>query len=142
MVLPRFVRQALAGDDLTVYGDGTQTRCFTHVADTVQALLGLLDHERAIGHIYNVGTQTDTPVIELARRVIERTGSSSGIRLVPYEDAYGEGFEELGQRKPETRAIRELIGWAPTRTIDDAISDVILHERARAARREGAAVAP
>jgi UDP-glucose 4-epimerase len=142
MVLPRFVRQALAGEELTVYGDGSQTRCFTHVADAVQALLGLLAHDAAVGHIYNVGTQTETPVIELARRVIARTGSSSRIRLVPYEDAYGEGFEELGQRKPETRAIRELIGWRPTRTVDDAIADVIRHERTRRARRESAPVAP
>jgi UDP-glucose 4-epimerase len=129
MVLPRFVRQALEGQELTVYGDGTQTRCFTHVADTVQALLLLLDNDAAIGQVYNVGTQTEIRVIDLARRVIEATGSDSKIRLIPYEDAYGEGFEELGRRKPETRAIRQLTGWAPSRTIDDAINDVIRYER-------------
>jgi UDP-glucose 4-epimerase len=142
MVLPRFVRQALAGEDLTVYGDGTQTRCFTHIADTVQALLLLLDNDDAVGQLYNVGTQNEVPVIELARRVIEATGSDSKIQLIPYEDAYGEGFEELGRRKPETRAIRELTGWEPTRTIDDAISDVILHEQGRPARDEDSAIAP
>jgi UDP-glucose 4-epimerase len=131
MVLPRFVRQALAGEDLTVYGDGTQTRCFTHVIDTVDALLLLLNDERASGRVFNVGTQDETPVIELAARVIERTRSNSRVRLVPYEHAYGEGFEELGRRKPDTRAIRELTGWSPTRTIDDAIDDVILYERTR-----------
>jgi UDP-glucose 4-epimerase len=133
MVLPRFVRQALAGEDLTVFGDGTQTRCFTHVTDTVHALLRLLDDARATGRVFNVGTQDETPVIELAARVIERTGSSSRVRLVPYADAYGEGFEELGRRKPDTRAIQELTGWRPSRTVEDAIDDVILYERTRGA---------
>jgi nucleoside-diphosphate-sugar epimerase len=142
MVLPRFVRQALDGEDLTVYGDGTQTRCFTHVADTVQALLLLLDNDAAVGQLYNVGSQTEIPVIELARRVIEATGSDSKIQLIRYEEAYGEGFEELGKRKPETRAIRELTGWEPTRTIDDAINDVIAYERSRRSTTRSAAVAP
>ena len=142
MVLPRFVRQALAGEELTVYGNGTQTRCFTHVADTVQALLLLLDHDDAIGQLYNVGSETEIPVIELARRVIEATGSDSKIELIPYEDAYGEGFEELGRRKPETRAIRQLTGWEPTRTIDDAINDVIVHERSRPTHDGDRAIAP
>jgi nucleoside-diphosphate-sugar epimerase len=142
MVLPRFVRQALAGDDLTVYGNGTQARCFTHVADAVQALLLLLDNDDAVGHLYNVGAQTHTAVIELAGRVIEKTGSESKIRLIPYEEAYGEGFEELGRRTPETRAIRELTGWVPTRTVDDAINDVILHEQSRQALKESPSVAP
>jgi UDP-glucose 4-epimerase len=142
MVLPRFVRQALACEDLTVYGNGTQTRCFTHVADTVQALLLLLDHDDAIGQLYNVGSETEVRVIELARRVIEATGSDSKIQLIPYEEAYGEGFEELGRRKPETRAIHELTGWEPTRSIDDAINDVIRHERARPAHDQDPAVAP
>jgi UDP-glucose 4-epimerase len=137
MVLPRFVRQALAGEDLTVYGDGGQTRCFTHVADTVKALLLLLDHEQTAGRVFNVGTQTETPVIEVATRVIECTNSPSRVRLVPYEDAYGEGFEELGRRRPDTRAIHELTGWSPSQGIDDAIADVILHEQSRIALQEG-----
>jgi UDP-glucose 4-epimerase len=135
MVLPRFVRQALAGEDLTVYGNGTQTRCFTHVADTVHALVDLLDSDEA-GSVFNIGTQTETPVIELARRVIERTGSSSRVELIAYEDAFGEGFEELGRRKPDTAAIRALTGWEPKRTIDDAIGDVILHEQSRLALQD------
>jgi UDP-glucose 4-epimerase len=137
MVLPRFVQQALDGDDLTVHGNGTQTRCFTHVTDTVEALLLLFDNDDAVGQLYNVGTQEETSIIELARRVIERTRSLSKVQLVPYERAYGEGFEELGRRKPETRAIRELTGWEPSRTIDDAINDVMLHEQSRMALREG-----
>jgi UDP-glucose 4-epimerase len=141
MVLPRFVRQALDGEDITVYGNGTQTRCFTHVADTVEALLLLLDNDAAVGNLYNVGSQTEVPVIELARRVIEATGSNSTVRLIPYEEAYGEGFEELGRRRPETRAIRELTGWEPTRSVDDAIQDVILYEQARRAQEGISAVA-
>ena len=132
MVLPRLVRQALAGEDLTVYGDGTQTRCFTHVADTVEALLLLLANGETSGRVFNVGAPTALPVIELASRVIERSGSASRVRLVPYREAYGKGFEELGNRKPDTNAIRELTGWTPHRTIDDAIDDVIAHEQTAA----------
>jgi UDP-glucose 4-epimerase len=136
MVLPRFVRQALADEDLTVYGNGTQTRCFTHVADTVQALIALLDRADVGGRVFNIGTETALPVIELAARVILATESDSRIRLVPYDDAYGEGFEELGNRKPDTSAIRELTGWAPSRSIDDAIADVVRFEQGRLALQE------
>jgi UDP-glucose 4-epimerase len=129
MVLPRFVRQALGGTDLTVYGNGTQSRCFAHVRDVVQAIALLLDDERAAGRVFNIGASADVAIVELARRVIERTSSDSKIKLVPYEEAYDEGFEELGRRKPDTTAIRELTGWAPSRTVDDAIDDVIAHER-------------
>jgi nucleoside-diphosphate-sugar epimerase len=128
MVLPRFVRQALAGEDLTVYGNGTQSRCFVHVSDTVSALVMLADSELALGDVYNVGNEVETPIVELARRVIERTGSVSKIRLVPYEEAYEQGFEELGRRHPDTSKLRQLTGWQPVRTIDDAIDDVIAHE--------------
>jgi UDP-glucose 4-epimerase len=140
MVLPRFVRQALTGEDITVYGNGTQSRCFAHVADTVQALLVLGEHPEAVGRVFNVGSETELPIIELARRVIERCGSESRIQLVPYEDAYGAGFEELGRRKPDTTAINRLTGWAPARTIDDAIDDVMLHEQTRLSRAGSAAV--
>jgi UDP-glucose 4-epimerase len=129
MVLPRFVRQALAGHDLTVYGNGTQSRCFAHVLDVAQAIVLLLDEERAAGRAFNIGATVETAIIELARRVIERTGSDSTIRLVPYEEAYDDGFEELGRRKPDTTALRELTGWTPTRSVDDAIDDVIAYEQ-------------
>lgn len=131
MVLPRFVRQALNGEDLTVFGSGAQTRCFTHVKDTVAALILLAANDGARGKTFNVGTSTPVAIVELARRVIERAGSSSGIVLVPYEEAYGDGFEELGRRSPDTTALRNLTGWQPQRTIDDAIDDVIAYERAR-----------
>ncbi len=131
MVLPRFVRQALEGRDLTVYGNGTQTRCFTHVLDTVHALVLLSDaSELSAGRVYNVGSSTEVPIVDLARRVIERTGSSSTIKLVPYKEAYGPGFEELGRRIPDTSALEQLTGWSIARTVDEAIEDVITAERA------------
>jgi UDP-glucose 4-epimerase len=129
MVLPRFVKQALEGRDLTVHGNGTQTRCFTHVLDTVHALVLLFDSDRAVGNVYNVGSPTEVAIVELARRVIEHTGSSSTIKLVPYEEAYGDGFEELGRRVPDTAALERLTGWKPARTVDEAIEDVIMAER-------------
>ncbi len=131
MVLPRFVRQALAGEDLTVYGDGGQTRCFTHVGDTVAALLALLDSEHSAGRTFNIGNGEAISVLDLARRVIERSESSSGVVLVPYAQAYGDGFEELGTRRPDTGALQELTGWKVRFTVNDAIDDVIAHERAR-----------
>jgi UDP-glucose 4-epimerase len=131
MVLPRFVRQALEGQDLTVYGDGIQTRCFTHVFDTVRAISMLCDADGAIGNTYNIGSSVPVAVRELAHRVIERAGSDSAIVSVPYEEAYGSGFEELGIRTPDTSALEELIGWQPQRELEDAIDDVIAYERGR-----------
>lgn len=129
MVLPRFVRQALRGENLTVFGAGVQTRCFTHVHDAVAALLLLCDSEQAQGQTFNVGSFTPLTILELARQVIKRTGSRSRIVLIPYAHAYGEGFEELGQRQPDTTALRSLTGWQPRYSIDDAIDDVIAYER-------------
>lgn len=129
MVLPRFVRQALAGEDLTVYGDGAQTRCFTHVRDTVAALVALSESGAASGQTFNIGTSNLISIHELARRVIVRSGSDSGMRMIPYEEAYAPGFEELGTRVPDTSALEELTGWRPELTINDAIDDVIAHER-------------
>jgi UDP-glucose 4-epimerase len=130
MVLPRLVRQALTGEPVTVYGDGRQTRCFTHVHDTVDAIVRLLASEAAAGQVLNVGSDGEISISELAQRVIERAESASEIRLIPYGEAYAEGFEELGRRKPDTTALRALTGWEPARTVEDAIDDVILYERA------------
>jgi nucleoside-diphosphate-sugar epimerase len=130
MVLPRFVRQALADEDLTVYGDGTQTRCFTHVRDTVGALIALSDSTEASGRTFNIGTDNLISIHELARRVVARSGSESGIALIPYEQAYSSGFEELGTRIPDTTALNDLTGWKAQFTINDAIDDVIAYERA------------
>jgi UDP-glucose 4-epimerase len=131
MVLPRFVQQALSGEELTVYGSGSQSRCFAHVHDTVRAIVLLLDHPGATGDVFNIGGTREISIVDLARRVIARTGSRSTIRFVPYDEAYGDGFEELGRRQPDTSKTSALVGWAPSRTVDDAIDDIARHERAR-----------
>jgi len=131
MVLPRFLRQALDGKPLTVYGDGSQSRCFTHVYDAVEALLALLDSDVAEGGTYNIGSPIEVPIIELARRVIDRTGSSSRIEFVPYGVAYGGDFEELGRRKPDITAIRDAVQWEPRRSLTDMIDDTMAYERER-----------
>jgi UDP-glucose 4-epimerase len=133
MVLPRFVAQALAGENLTVYGDGTQTRCFTHVADTVRGLTLLCENDGAIGNAYNIGSSVPVAIGDLAQRVIARSGSFSTVERVPYDDAYAPGFEELGSRRPVTAAIEELTGWRARRTVDNAIDDVVAYQRAEAA---------
>ena len=125
MVLPTFVNQALSNRPLTVFGNGTQSRCFGHVRDVVEALVLLSRSQEAEGNVYNVGSSAEVPIIELARRVIERTGSRSEIEYVSYEDAYGEGFEELWRRKPDTAALERLTGWRATRGVDEAIDDLI-----------------
>lgn len=142
MVLPRFVRQALNGEDLTVYGTGTQSRCFTHVLDTVHALVLLCDSEEAIGNTFNVGTTRAVSVIELAGKVIERAQSRSKIRLVPYTEAYGPGFEELGRRIPDISALERVTGWQPSRTVEETVDDVISYEEneARGADRDQDAI--
>jgi UDP-glucose 4-epimerase len=133
MVLPTFVRQALVGEPLTVFGNGIQSRCFAHVADTVRALLLVADHPEATGRVFNIGAGAETTIFQLAERVIERLGSDSEVELVPFEEAYGDGFEELGRRQPDTTALRELTGWAPELTVDDAIDDLAAYERGRVA---------
>jgi UDP-glucose 4-epimerase len=130
MVLPRFVSQALARDDLTVYGDGTQGRCFCHVADAVEALVGLVASDDAVGGTFNVGCADAVRIVDLARAVVDRSESGSRIRFVPYDDAYADGFEELGCRTPDTSRLRRVTGWTPSRTIEDAIDDTIVHQRA------------
>ena len=144
MVLPRFCRQALLGEELTVYGDGLQSRCFSHVHDTVDAVARLGEEDRALGGVYNVGAEREITILELAERVVERAESTSPIRFVPYEEAYEDGFEELGRRKPDTSALRELTAWAPTRSIETMIDDVLAYQRAelRRAVRPAASVAP
>jgi UDP-glucose 4-epimerase len=129
MVLPRFVSQALAGEDLTVFGDGSQSRCFAHVADSVDAMLLLAECETAVGNVFNVGSPTEVTILELAQEVIDRTESSSEIVFVPYEEAYGEGFEELGRRQPDTTALELATEWSQRFTVEQAIDDVIDYER-------------
>ena len=124
MVLPRFARQALYGEPITVYGDGTQSRTFCYVHDVVGAVLGLMDHEAARGQIYNIGTQEEISIMDLAHRVKEITGSSSEIITIPYEEAYGEGFEDMHRRSPDINKIRNTIGFKPKTRLDEIIKSV------------------
>ncbi len=126
MVIPRFVRQALAGEPLTVFGDGRQTRCFCHVADVVQGLLALLDHPDASGQVFNLGSPEEISVLELAQRIVARTQSPSPVELVPYEHAYAGGFEEVPRRVPDISKIHDLTGWLPTRNIDDILAETLV----------------
>lgn len=137
MVVPRFVEAALTGRPLEIHGDGTQTRCFCHVHDTVRALSGLMDGGRS-GEIYNVGSQERIAIAELARRVLELTSSSSEIVHVPYEQVYGQGIEDMLHRIPSIDKIRAEIGWEPTLDLDRILSDVIAEKRGRI--EEGAGV--
>jgi UDP-glucose 4-epimerase len=125
MVVPRFVEQALTGVPLTVYGDGTQTRCFCHVSDAVEALLALLNEPKAHGDVFNVGSTEEVSIGGLAERVVEATGSSSEVRLIPYDEAYEEGFEDMQRRVPDIGKIRELVGWEPSHTLAEVIGDVV-----------------
>lgn len=133
MVIPNLVRQALNGDDLTVFGDGSQRRCFTHVSDAVGALIGLAEHPHAVGEVYNIGSESEVTILELAERIVRLTCSSSKIVFVPYEQAYEEGFEDMMRRVPDITRIGNLIGYRPTITLDEILSDVIEYQRARIA---------
>jgi UDP-glucose 4-epimerase len=125
MVLPRFVAQARAGEPLTVYGDGAQRRCFASVHDVVDALVRLPDVAAAAGRVVNLGSQEEVTILELARRVIAATGSTSTIRMVPYDQAYGAGFDDMARRVPDLTRARDLLGWAPTRDLDQIIASVV-----------------
>jgi UDP-glucose 4-epimerase len=124
-VVPRFVQSALAGRPLEVHGDGLQTRCFCHVADTVRALTELMSTDATAGQIYNVGSTDAVTILELAERVIEATGSSSELVFVPYEQVYGHGIEEMFHRAPSIEKIRAAVGWEPTLGLDRIIEDVV-----------------
>ena len=129
MVVPRLVRQALQDQDLTVYGDGAQSRCFCHVSDTVAGLLGLLDHDQAIGDVFNVGSEEEVSINELAELVLEVTGSGSRVVHVPYEKAYPQGFEDMTRRVPDTSKIRQLTGWRPRYSLRETLADIVTQER-------------
>ena len=134
MVVPNFVQQALTGRDITVFGDGSQRRCFTHVDDAVGALIGLAEHAGAVGEVYNVGTEREISILDLAEKVKKLARSSSPIVFVPYSQAYEEGFEDMLRRVPDTSKIRQLLGFEPKVDIDQIVTSVIDYERARLAR--------
>jgi UDP-glucose 4-epimerase len=130
MVVPTFVQRALAGEPLEIHGSGEQTRCFCHVADTIRALADLMEGGVS-GEIYNVGSEQRISIQGLADRVLELTGSDSGIEHVAYEDVYGIGIEDMLHRIPSTAKIEAAVGWQPERTLDDILSDVLAFERGR-----------
>jgi UDP-glucose 4-epimerase len=129
MVIPTFVRQALAGQTITVYGDGTQRRCFCHVADSVRALAGVMQHESAYGEVYNVGATNEIAISDLAERIRTMTGSESDIQLIPYEKAFEHGFEDMTRRVPDITKIGEFLGWSAERSLDEILTDVIESQR-------------
>ena len=131
MVIPRFVEQALRGAPITVYGDGSQRRCFCHVADSTAALLGLADSVEAEGRVFNVGAQREISMTDLARTICERVGSRSELTFIPYDEAYEFGFEDMERRVPDTDRVNGLLGWTPERTLEQIIDDVALDVRTR-----------
>ncbi|HET8647682.1 MAG TPA: GDP-mannose 4,6-dehydratase [Vicinamibacteria bacterium] len=126
MVIPNFVKQALRGHPLSVHGDGTQTRCFTYVGDVVGALIALSEREDAVGEVFNVGNDgEEVSILDLARRVQARTGSRSEIQLVPYDQAYESGFEDMPRRVPDIGKLRRLTGYEPRVHLDEILDRVI-----------------
>ena len=131
MVIPNFVERALTDEPIEVHGDGTQTRCFTHVHDAVRAVLALLDTPEAEGGIFNVGRQEEISIKDLAERVRELSGSTSEITYIPYEDVYGPGFEDMKRRTPDISKLQSTIDFEPSFTLDDILRDVIADVRSR-----------
>jgi UDP-glucose 4-epimerase len=125
MVVPRFVSQALKGEPITVYGDGNQSRCFAHVRDVVEGLIRLAETPAAVGGIFNLGSQEEVTILQLAKTVKELTGSASEIRLIPYDQAYEMGFEDMKRRVPDLSRAAEVIGYSPRYTLRDTLMDII-----------------
>jgi UDP-glucose 4-epimerase len=124
MVVPRFISAALKNEPLSVYGSGDQIRCFCHVDDAVRALLLVMDSDKAVGKVFNVGNNQQISIMELAKKVIEITGSSSKIEKIAYKDAYPEGFEDMQQRVPDISKIKRVLGWTPEINLDQIIKDI------------------
>ncbi len=131
MVIPSLVRQALKGEAITVYGDGSQTRCFTHVTDVVGGLMKLCEHPQAVGEVYNIGGNQEVSILELAERIKSLTGSASPIVFIPYHEAYETGFEDMLRRVPDLTKLQRLIGYEPQHTLDDILRSVIDYQRTK-----------
>jgi UDP-glucose 4-epimerase len=131
MVIPRLVQQALRGEALTVYGDGTQSRCFCDVRDVVRGLIGLAGARQTNGRIYNVGSREEVSIRDLAQRILRLTGSTSKIHYVPFHEVYAPGFEDMQRRVPDISRVQSLLGWQPTRNLDEVLASVIEFERQR-----------
>ncbi|MDX2038533.1 MAG: GDP-mannose 4,6-dehydratase [Isosphaeraceae bacterium] len=133
MVIPRFIDQGLAGEPITVHGDGGQSRCFAHVADVVGALIRLIGLPEARGQVFNVGNDQETTILALAERIRDLTGGRSEIRRIPYSEAYAAGFEDMARRVPDLSKLRNLIGYVPTYDLDRILTDVLEHRRSATA---------
>ena len=124
MVVPRFVKAALSNEPITIYGDGNQTRCFAHVYDVVDAVLAIAFAENTIGKVINIGNNFEISINSLAKKIIEETSSKSEIVYVPYEEAYGDGFEDMERRVPNIDLINQLVSWKPKRDLSTMIADI------------------
>jgi UDP-glucose 4-epimerase len=124
MVLPRFVSAALKNEPLQVYGTGEQIRCFCHVEDVVRALLQVMDSDKSIGEVFNIGNNQQISILELAKRVIQITDSKSEIIKIPYTEAYPDGFEDMQRRVPDISKIKNVLGWSPQIGLDQTIKDI------------------
>jgi UDP-glucose 4-epimerase len=131
MVIPNFVQQALTGQDLTIYGDGSQTRCFTHVSDVIGALIAIAEHPNAVGEVYNIGSNHEITILDLAKKIRQMVGSESEIVFVPYDEAYEEGFEDMLRRVPDISKICALTGYKPRIDLDGILGSVIEYQRVR-----------
>jgi nucleoside-diphosphate-sugar epimerase len=132
MVIPRFVERALAGKPLEVHGDGMQTRSFCHVQDTIRAVAGLMSATHISGQIFNIGSAERVSILELAERVLAKTGSPGGMEFIPHDQVYGVGIEDVLHREPSIEKINEAIGWKPTLDLDRILDDVIANSRSHA----------
>ncbi|MCZ6877629.1 MAG: GDP-mannose 4,6-dehydratase [Acidobacteria bacterium] len=130
MVLPTFVKQALSGEEITVFGDGSQARCFAHVSDVVEALYRLSEKEEAVGQVFNIGSKEECTILNLAEKVKTMTASQSKIVFVPYDKAYEEGFEDMPRRVPDISRLQSLIEYGPAKNLDQIIQSVIDYQRA------------
>jgi UDP-glucose 4-epimerase len=131
MVIPTFVKQALAGRPITVFGDGKQSRCFGYVGDVVGALMGLMERKDAVGQVFNIGSNEEITILEVAQRVKQLTQSTSEIVFVPYDEAYEEGFEDMPRRIPDISKVREFVGFEPKMTLDGILKSVIDYHSGR-----------
>jgi UDP-glucose 4-epimerase len=131
MVIPTLVKQALANRPLTVYGDGNQTRCFGFVGDVVSALVKLMDHEESVGQVFNIGSNQEVSISQLAERIKDLTGSDSEIHYIPYSEAYEEGFEDMPRRVPDVTKVANLVGFAPKMDLDGILKQVIAYHSER-----------
>jgi UDP-glucose 4-epimerase len=135
MVIPTFVRQAMSGAPLTVYGDGSQRRCFCHVADTVSALVEVMGRDDVYGQVFNIGSQEEVSILDLAQEVRAVAGSDSEIVTIPYDQAYEAGFEDMARRVPDTSKLRKLLGWRATSSLQTILREVLAYEQSAMAGR-------